>query len=263
MPAGVKIDMRQADSSSTLIDDVDLSQFMATISHDLKEPLRTIRCYTEMLSLRLAGAEDADIARILKFVVDAAARMQVLVDDAADFALAGSSWTEQSRIELDQALQFALSNLQNVIAQRKAVVTSGTLPSATANFGAVSRVFQNLIANAIKYSRKQPRIQVDCVLRDGELTLSVADNGIGINPEDRESVFQPFKRLHTQQRYSGTGLGLAICRGWWRITAGESGAIRVRAWDRRSTSRCRRRANPLGQAFRRTPLNGAPPEARR
>jgi signal transduction histidine kinase len=214
--------MPKSDSPAVLAGDIELSQFMAAISHDLKEPLRTIRCYTEMLSNRLAGVNDSDIANILRFVVEAAGRMQVLVDDAADFALSGSSWTEQSRIELEEALQFALSNLQSMIEQTNAIVTRDALPSANANFGAVSRVFQNLVANAIKYSRGEPRIHVACTQQRGELTLSITDNGIGIQPEDREAVFQPFRRLHSQHSYSGTGLGLAICR---RVVESHGGRI--------------------------------------
>jgi chemotaxis family two-component system sensor kinase Cph1 len=201
-----------------------LSKFIPSISHDLKEPLRTIRCYTELLAQKLGVNGDRQIVQLLAYVTEAADRMQVLVDDAMAFALAETSAAERSRVEMSEALRFALSNLETSIAQRNAVITADPLPSAVANFSALSRVFQNLIANGIKYSKKQPRIHIGCVKRPAEWTVSVADNGIGIKPAHRESVFLPFKRLHPQTKYPGSGLGLAICR---RVVESHGGRIWV------------------------------------
>lgn len=202
----------------------DLARFIPSISHDLKEPLRTIRCFTELLAEKLEHNRDQQTARLLTNIVDAAQRMQMLVDDATAFAMVEASAADRSRVEMNDALKFALSNLENAIAQRKAVITADPLPSAVANLGALSRVFQNLIANGIKYSNRQPRIHVGCEKRGAQCVVSVGDHGIGIDPEYRETIFQPFRRLHTQKKYPGTGLGLAICR---RVIESHGGKIWV------------------------------------
>ncbi len=190
----------------------EISRFIPSIAHDLKEPLRTLRCHTELLAEKLKQSPDPQVGSLLTYITDAAERLQQLVEDATAFALAEDSWAERSRVDMEEALHFALSNLQNFIAQRKAVITSDPMPNSVANFAALARVFQNLIANAIKYSKKQPRIHVGCVKRGAECTVSVADRGIGIEPEHHETIFLPFRRLHSRKKYPGTGLGLAICR---------------------------------------------------
>lgn len=190
----------------------EIDEFLAAIAHDLKEPLNNIRCCAELLA-KQRGGNDADEANLLvTFISDSAERMQQLIDDAIAFALADKSGAERSQVDMGEVLEFTLRNLYSAIAQTNAIITSGPLPVVTANFGALVRIFQNLIANAITYrSAEPPRIHVDCDGRDGWI-FSVADNGIGIEPEYHEYIFQPLKRLHSRRRYPGTGLGLAICK---------------------------------------------------
>jgi light-regulated signal transduction histidine kinase (bacteriophytochrome) len=190
----------------------ELSRLIPSISHDLKEPLRTLRCHTELLAAKLKQDPDPEVGTLLTYIREAAERLQRLVDDATAFALAETPRAERGRVNMEEALHFALSNLQTSIAERKAMITADPMPAAVANFEALARIFQNLIGNSIKYSKKRPRIHVGCVKRGAECTVSVEDHGIGIDPEFHEMVFQPFKRLHSQKKYPGTGLGLAICR---------------------------------------------------
>ncbi len=204
--------------------DTEFSGLIPSISHDLKEPLRALRCHTELLAEKLKKDPDPQIGSSLAYIIDAAERLQRLVDDATAFALMEASAAERSRVNMEEALQFALSNLQTSIAERKAVITADPMPNAVANFEALARVFQNLIANGIKYSKRRPRIHVGCVKRGAECTVSVADHGIGIDPEYHQTVFLPFKRLHSQKKYQGTGLGLAICR---RVVESHGGRIWV------------------------------------
>jgi light-regulated signal transduction histidine kinase (bacteriophytochrome) len=202
----------------------EVSRLIPSISHDLKEPLRALRCHAELLAEKLKSGSDPEITSLLTYITDAAERLQRMVDDATAFALVEASLAERRRVDMEEALLFALANLEACIAERKAVITADPMPNALANFEALARVFQNLIANGIKYSKKRPRIHVGCVKRGAECTLSVADHGIGIDPEYYEMVFQPFKRLHSHKEYPGTGLGLAICR---RVVESNGGRIWV------------------------------------
>jgi light-regulated signal transduction histidine kinase (bacteriophytochrome) len=201
----------------------EIGQFLASISHDLKQPLRTICSYSDLLWQRLETSRDNDVNRFLTNVRDAANRMQTLLDDALEFALAEASGRERDWVDMGSVVRFALSNLEAAIAQTGAAVTCDRLPPVHGNFGALARVFQNLIGNALKYrSQQTPRIHVGCASSSDGWIFSVADNGIGIRSEYVERVFEPFMRLHTQSQHPGTGLGLAICR---QIVASHDGCI--------------------------------------
>jgi light-regulated signal transduction histidine kinase (bacteriophytochrome) len=203
----------------------DLGQFLASISHDLKEPLRTIRSFSEALVKEMEPYSDQEVNRLLAHVVTAAGRMQVLLDDAIAFAFAESCGEQRQWVDMDAVLRFALNNLESAIADSDAVVTHDRLAPVHGNFGALAEVFQNLIGNAIKYrSEETPGIHIGCASAPGDWVFSVADNGIGIRPEYAERIFLPFTRLHTQSRHPGTGLGLAICR---RVVAAHGGSIWV------------------------------------
>lgn len=205
----------------------DLWQFVATISHDLKEPLRTIHCFAELLAQKSEPTGDNATDGCLTRIKDAANRMQTLIDDALTFTLADGSGTERTQVDAGAVLQFALSNLEGAIAQADAAICSDRLPVVSANFGALAQVFQNLISNAIKYrTDEKPRIHVGCTRVGTCWVFSVADNGIGIKPEYYEQVFVPLRRLHSQQWCPGTGLGLAICR---RIIGSHGGRIWLRS----------------------------------
>jgi two-component system, chemotaxis family, sensor kinase Cph1 len=203
--------------------------FVWAISHDLKEPLRTILLSADLLS-QGQGIFSDDRDRLLKSMSEAAKRMQKLIDDALSFASVDRAGGGKSPVDLGEVLQFALSNLREAVGQAGAVVTSDALPTITANFGALAQVFQNLIANAIKFrSEQEPRIHVGCTRSDTDWIISVADNGIGIKAQDRERIFVPLKRLHGKGQYPGSGLGLAICR---RIIESHRGHIWVESIPR-------------------------------
>jgi two-component system, chemotaxis family, sensor kinase Cph1 len=213
----------QSSSSSKRNGSEDTGQLLASVSHDLKEPLGTIRRYSELLAEKLAPYSDEEMNGLLTRVKDAASRMQRLLDDTMAFAFAESCVQERQWTDMSSVLRFALSNLESTIALSGAFVTYDRLPPVHGNFGALAQVLQNLIGNAIKYrSPEAPRIHVGCASTADGWVFSVADNGIGVRPEYAESIFLPFMRLHTQSQHPGTGLGLAICR---RIVAGHGGVI--------------------------------------
>ena len=210
----------QSDSTSN-----ELWQFLA-ISHDLKAPARSIRCYAELLDRQIHDSLDADQRRLLASIIQTAERMQNLIDDALLFGLAGDE-TGRSRVDAEEVLRFAISNLNTAVSESNAIITHDQLPAVTANFGTLAKLFQNLLENAIEYRNgKRPRIHVGCSRRRAEWIFSVADNGIGIAPQYHEDIFLPLKRLHSNQEHPGTGLGLAICR---RIIDSYSGRIWVQS----------------------------------
>jgi len=201
---------------------LDFPKFVAEVAHDLKEPVRSIFYYADRLERKLGDSGDQDARGLLANITKAAERMRLLIDDSLEFSLAGGR-AEENMVNAEDALQLARSNLQTAIAEAGAIITSEPLPFVAADFGALIEIFQNLIANAVKYrGQEAPRIHVGCSRSGSEWVLSIADNGIGIEPEYQEDVFLPLKRLHTQAQYPGTGLGLAICK---RIVEAHGGHI--------------------------------------
>lgn len=199
-------------------------QLFLEISQELKKPLRTIRCCAEVAEDK-SGTSGREVSELLQCVSGAAMRMQNLIDDALALTLATGSIPEKSRVEMGESLQFALAHLREAIEEAGATVDSGALPAVHANFGALSLVFQTLLANAIQYRSERPlSIQVDSVCSGEDWLVSIADNGIGIEREYREQIFLPLKRLHADSECPGTGLGLAICR---RIVESHNGRIWV------------------------------------
>ena len=192
----------------------DLEQFAYSASHDLQEPLRSVKIYSELLEKRYGDRLDGDACHFLNFIRSGAGRMEMLVRDLLAYTQAGQLDGAAAPVAADEALSSALANLAGAIEESGAQVNSGPLPSVRVHATQLQQLFQNLIGNAIKYRRSEasPAIGV-AVRRDGENWLfSVSDNGLGIEAEYRERIFGLFKRLHTGEAYSGTGIGLAICQ---------------------------------------------------
>ncbi|MBV9761108.1 MAG: PAS domain S-box protein [Acidobacteriaceae bacterium] len=192
----------------------DLEQFAFSASHDLQEPLRTIKIYGEILFRRYADRLDGDALKFMRFMHNSANRMETLVRDLL-------TYTQVTRLEqpvqvtdANRALRTSLENLSGAICESGARITTGPLPSLSINVTHLHQLFQNLIGNAIKYRNPEqsPAIHITAERRDQSWIFSVADNGIGIDPEYKENIFGLFKRLHNSNEYSGTGIGLAICR---------------------------------------------------
>ena len=193
----------------------DLEQFAHSASHDLKEPLRNIRIFTELLQREYGKALDQRGAGFLEMVAASALRMDHLLADLLAYAQASSipdALPEATPAR--NALDAALGNLAATIQETNADIITADMPSVRMRESHLQQLFQNLLANAIKYRREtgSPRVCVTSK-RAGEFWLfSVGDNGIGIAPEHREKIFGIFQRLHTNAQYAGTGMGLAICQ---------------------------------------------------
>lgn len=192
----------------------DLEQFAYSASHDLREPLRTVRTYCQLLSRNYAGKLGADADEMIGFCVDGTTRMDSLLSDLFAYIRASSAFDEPTVvINLEFGLQGALMNLRSAIEESGAKITFDPLPALPIAAIHVQQVFQNLIGNALKYRGDAPPVvHIGALHDEGGWTFSVRDNGIGIEPEYRAQVFGLFKRLHAASEYSGSGIGLAICK---------------------------------------------------
>ncbi len=191
----------------------DLEQFAYVASHDLQEPLRMVASYTQLLGRRYKGKLDADADEFIAFAVDGATRMQQLIQDLLSFSRVTTKGKELQPTDSRAACDQAIANLRAAISESGTVVTTGSLPTVCADVTQLTQLFQNLIGNAIKYRNEcKPEVQVGATPVEDRWVFSVQDNGIGIEPQYFDRIFQMFQRLHTRKQYTGTGIGLAICR---------------------------------------------------
>jgi signal transduction histidine kinase len=192
---------------------IELEQFAYVASHDLQEPLRKIASFCQALQTRYHGQLDERADQYIDFAVDGAKRMQTLINDLLAFSRAGRSGREQEPIELREAVADAQSALAGALESSGGRVVVGELPTVLGDRTQIASLFQNLIANAVKFRGEEPPVVHITALREAdEWQLSCIDNGIGIEPEYAERIFLIFQRLHSRETYEGTGIGLALCR---------------------------------------------------
>jgi len=202
----------------------ELEQFAYVASHDLQEPLRMITSYTQLVSRRYADKLDDNAKEFMQFAVDGAMRMQRLIQDLLTYSRVGTRGKPFEATPCDHVVDNALANLKIALEESNATVTREALPVVLCDPVQLTQLFQNLIANALKFRGHAPpvirvsaarRPRAEATLSGGppeEWVVSVSDNGIGIEPQYFERIFVIFQRLHTQDQYPGTGIGLAICR---------------------------------------------------
>jgi PAS domain S-box-containing protein len=192
----------------------ELEQFAYIASHDLQEPLRMVISYTQLLAKRYKGKLDSDADDFIAFAVDGASRMQRLIRDLLAYSHIGTKELDLLDVSSEEALQQALSNLQDAIEKSGAQVTHDALPVVMADEIQLTQLFQNLVGNAIKYQdREIPLVHISAAKLVGERWMfSVRDNGLGIDPQFFDKIFGMFQRLHKQNEFDGTGIGLAICK---------------------------------------------------
>jgi len=204
----------------------ELEQFAYVASHDLQEPLRMVSNYTQLLARRYKDKLDADANEFIDFAVDGAKRMQDLIHDLLEYARVGTRGKEFRATQIEKVAGNALANLSGAIDEAHAEVVVGPMPTLACDAGQLTQVFQNLIGNAIKFRRPgdRPKVQVTASQGPHAWTITVKDNGIGIDPKHFERIFQMFQRLHGRGEYAGTGIGLALCK---KIVERHGGRIRV------------------------------------
>lgn len=207
----------------------ELEQFAYVASHDLQEPLRAVTSYTQLLADRYQGNFDEKADKYINYIVDGATRMQQLINDLLAYSRLGTRGQEFEPADCNAAVQQSLCNLQIAIAEKKAVITCDAMPTVMADESQLVQLFQNLIANSIKFCRQDiPLIQIAARREESEWLLYVRDNGIGIDPEYADRIFIIFCRLHGRREYPGTGIGLAMCK---RIVERHGGRIWVESQE--------------------------------
>ncbi len=204
----------------------ELEQFAYVASHDLQEPLRMVASYTQLLARRYRGKLDADADEFIGFAVDGALRMQALINDLLDYSRAGTRPLRLEAVDTNAMVDQVVHDLTGASSATGATVTHDDLPRVVADPTQLRQVFQNLIANGLKFHKpgQSPVVHISG-MRDGRtFRFTVRDNGIGIEAQYVERIFTLFQRLHTREEHPGTGIGLAICK---RIVERHGGEINV------------------------------------
>jgi len=191
----------------------ELQQFAYVASHDLQEPLRIIASYVQLLARKYKDKLDSDANDYIGFIEDRAIRMQNMINDLLSFSRVTTRGKVFKEINLGKVVDDAILNLKILIEDNGATIKKDNLPIVFVDSSQFLRVFQNLIENAIKFRRKEPlKINIGARKEKDRWKVSVSDNGIGIEPQYFDRIFEIFQTLHPKDRYPGTGIGLAICK---------------------------------------------------
>ncbi len=191
----------------------DLEQFAYVASHDLQEPLRMVSSYTELLAEHYKGKLDEKAEKYIHYAVDGAKRMQQLVKDLLAYSRVNSQAKAPTIIKSEIVVQDVLDRLKAAIDESHAQIVYDGLPAVRADTVQLAQVFQNLIGNALKFhGERAPQIRIGAERKNDKWEFRVDDNGIGIDMQYADRVFQMFQRLHERGRYAGSGIGLAIAK---------------------------------------------------
>ncbi|MBO6797631.1 PAS domain-containing protein [Maricaulis sp.] len=191
----------------------ELDRFATVASHDLQEPLRKISAFASLIRRRYTDRLDEEGVRSLDFLVDAAQRMQTLIDDLLSYSRMASQPLRLERIELNAIVSEVRELLAGAIEENSAELDIEDLPVVRGDPTLIKQALYNLVGNAIKYRREEtPKIEIRFARFEDRVRISVKDNGIGLDPKFTDKIFAPFQRLHTRSEYKGTGIGLAIVR---------------------------------------------------
>lgn len=191
----------------------DLETFAFVSSHDMKEPLRMISNYMQLLKKRYGGQLDKEADEYIEFANRGAVTLQRLIQDLLSYSRLTRTPIKKSPVTLNKAIAETITNLDVVLKEKNAVVEYDADYTVSTDISLLMLVLQNLIENGTKYNKNvTPRIQVKAVKADNEIIITVQDNGMGMAFEHLNRIFEPFHRLHTKAEIPGTGLGLSICK---------------------------------------------------
>jgi signal transduction histidine kinase len=210
-------DIKQAAVQGALEDaeasNEELDQFASVAAHDLKSPLATITGYLELLKDEIQKLDGTDTLEYVEIIEKSSVRMRALIDSLLDYAKLARSNKGFDTVDLNTVMGATLQNLHDTIIHTKAVVRYDKLPAVKGDPELLGQVFQNLIANSIKFhSDDPPLIEISYKPHNGMLLFAVKDNGIGFDPKEKDNVFGLYKKLRTETKYQGAGIGLATCK---------------------------------------------------
>jgi light-regulated signal transduction histidine kinase (bacteriophytochrome) len=190
-----------------------LTQFAYAASHELREPLRMIGSYTQLLSRRYESKFDDEAREFMQYVLEGVQAMERLLGDLLAYSLQLRPLDRPpSAVDADAVLRGVLLSLEKQIRVSGAQITHDGLPTVQSDFTQLSQIFRQLILNAITFrGQEPPRVHISSSESGDEITFAIQDHGLGIDPRYHEEIFNAFKRLHGRE-YPGTGVGLAICK---------------------------------------------------
>lgn len=204
----------------------ELERFAYIASHDMQEPLRMVKNFSRLIAEEYTDKLNEEGKEYIDIVITGAERMQAMVDDLLEYARMGSNNIQDVLVNADEEIKHVIENLSTLIKECNACITYDDLPKFKGNPVQFMRLLQNLIGNGLKYQKQgnTPKIHIAVQNKGEHWCFSVQDNGIGIDEEFVNQVFEPFKRLHSWDEYRGTGIGLAVCR---KIVENHGGKIWV------------------------------------
>jgi signal transduction histidine kinase len=192
----------------------ELERFAYIASHDLKSPLRNIISFLNLIQRKLKAHNDTDLQEYLRFATENAKQMHSLIQDVLEFSKVEAEPSgKKDKIDMNESMMLVVQNLNESIKETNAEIITETLPIVEANSVHLLQLLQNLVGNGIKYNKNHnPKVEVKYNLVNGFHLFTIKDNGIGIDKQYHDQIFEMFKRLHTRDEYKGTGIGLAICK---------------------------------------------------
>lgn len=203
----------------------DLEHFAYIASHDLRQPIRKIRMCTEYLAEDYGHCFDEQARQYMSYITKSTDRMYLLIDDLLAYSRIGKGEATIVSVDFNSVVRDTLDDLSITIKEKQARIDYSNLPTIQANRREIAQVLQNLISNSLKFTGdRAPKITIDAVRQENSWLFSVRDNGIGIEPQYFDKIFQMFQRLHDNSEYEGTGIGLAICH---KIITSRGGKIWV------------------------------------
>ncbi|MGA2090632.1 MAG: PAS domain S-box protein [Endomicrobiales bacterium] len=208
------ITARKKAEEALLASNRELEQFAYVASHDLQEPLRMVASFTELLQRNYQEKLDERGLKYMRFIMDGSSRMQTLIQDLLTFSRIGRLESQRQSVDCNAIMDTVIIDLSKTIKETSAEVTHDNLPRLMASESSMSRLFMNLVSNALKFRKKDhtPRVHVTAVRKYNEWEFAVSDNGIGIDSQYYKKLFVIFQRLHGREEYPGSGMGLAICK---------------------------------------------------
>lgn len=192
----------------------ELEQFTSIVSHDLQEPIRSIKSFLTLINMKLIDQQNADLKTYIGKAINSANRMKELIQNLLHYSQLSKGEIVEEKMNVPDLINEALQNVKGAIENTNAQITVETdVQNIEGDRVQLVQLIQNLVSNALKFTNGQkPKIKIQCREESGQVKFSISDNGIGIAESDLNKVFEIFKRLHTEKEYPGTGIGLAICK---------------------------------------------------